>query len=338
MEQQHHQQSTYQIQQIRKEPDHIDDTIMVTTSRIQIISLALLLLGGVRVVSGIIGGSVADPTNYPYFTRLEVVRSKSETKSPGGTLIAPDVVLTYAYRFAEYGDGDKVVKIKAWVNKSSIEASEYEYERSVGFWLVHPDFTADSFDNDIALVFLDEPVMDVPLVKINRDTAIPEVGQSFTEIGFGITNDQPWDWPKKLMEVTVDTVSFENCQEASDPTPIFEDHQFCAGSERQGHCFGDSGGPLLHLSHGTHHAAPDKDVQVGIILYNTIETALMDTDDEQCLMPGYPGGFTKVAPYAEWIDSSIRMYSRYSKGKRSKKSHTDSRKGSMKGRTRNRQL
>lgn len=112
IEQQHHQQSTYQIQQIRQEADHIDDSIMVATSSIQIISL-VLLLGGVRVVSGIIGGSVADPTRYPYFTRLEVVRSKSETKSPGGTLIAPDVVLTYAYRLAEYDDGDKVVKIKA---------------------------------------------------------------------------------------------------------------------------------------------------------------------------------------------------------------------------------
>ncbi len=80
----------------------------------------------------------------------------------------------------------------------------------------------------------------------------------------------------------------------------------------------------------------DKDVQVGVIAYNSIETALIGTDDEQCLTAGYPGGFTKVATYSEWIDSSVRMYSKYSKRKRSKKSHKGSKKGSRKGRISNR--
>ncbi len=84
-------------------------------------------MGGVRVVSGIIGGSVADPTRYPYFTRLEVVRSKSETKSPGGTLIAPDVVLTYAYRLADYDDGDKVILVCMYGIAPAIEKLSYLY-------------------------------------------------------------------------------------------------------------------------------------------------------------------------------------------------------------------
>ena len=98
-------------------------------------SLLLLLLGGgARVVSGIIGGSVADPTRYPYFcgyvTTYEEIGDKPIS---WGTLIAPDVVLTHASYLMPFGVND-VLSIKVWVNKTSIEESGYEYERNARFW------------------------------------------------------------------------------------------------------------------------------------------------------------------------------------------------------------
>lgn len=298
--------------------------------RFQTISLALLVLGGARVVSGIIGGSVADPTRYPYFTMVNVSRSDPIVKSGGGTLIAPDVVLTNGRRVMDWEDST-VLSVQVWVNKTSIKESGYEYERTARFWVLHPDYDDDTQDNDVALIFLDEPVLDVPLVKITRDTAVPETGESFTELGFGVTSDIPEKYPEKLMEVTVETVSFDECEVASTPPPIVEGHVFCAGrpsssvSDRHGHCWGDYGGPLLDLAKGgSDHA--DKDVQVGIISYYSLPLELLDAGEEQCLLEGYPGGFTKLATYSEWIKSTVRMYSKYSKGKRSKKSHTDSRK------------
>ena len=308
-------------------------------SRFRTISF-VLLVGGARVVSGIIGGSIADPTRYPYFTRFSITRSDPIVRTAGGTLIAPDVVLTSGARVVDR-DGSAVLSIQVWVNKTSIKESGYEYERTARFWLIHPDYDDETLDNDVALLFLDEPVLDVPLVKLNRNMAMYETGQSFTELGFGVTSDIPEKYPDKLMEVTVDTVPFDDCQIASSPPPIVEGNVFCAGStsssvsERHGHCWGDYGGPFLDLSKGRSHHA-DKDVQVGIISYTSLETALIGTDEEQCLTAGYPGGFNKVATYAEWIDESVRMYSKYSKSKGSKKSHRDGKKGSMKGRTRNR--
>lgn len=318
------------------------NTNVMTLSRFQTISLALLLLGGARVVSAIIGGSVADPTRYPYFTRFNITRSDPFVGSGGGTLIAPDVVLTSAARVVDR-DGSTVLSIQIWVNKTSRKRSGYEYERTARFWLLHPDYDDVTMDNDVALLFLDVPVMDVPLVKLNRNMEIPETGQSFTELGFGVTSDIPEKYPENLMEVTVDTVPFDVCQIASSPPPVVEGHVFCAGitsssvSERHGHCWGDYGGPLLDLSKGgSHHA--DKDVQVGVISFASVETSLVGTDAEQCQTAGYPGGFTKVATYTEWIDLSVRMYSMYTKSQGSKKSQSGSRKGSMKGRTRNRQI
>jgi elastase-2 len=184
-------------------------------SRFRTISL-VLLVGGARVVSGIIGGSTADPTRYPYFTRVNVTRSDPIVTSGGGTLIAPDVVLTDAGRALDR-NGSAVLSVQVWVNKTSIKESGYEYERTARFWLIHPDYDDETLDNDVALLFLDEPVLDVPLVKLNRNMAMYETGQSFTELGFGVTSDIPEKFADNLMEVTVETVPFDDCQTASSP-------------------------------------------------------------------------------------------------------------------------
>lgn len=286
------------------------------------------MVGGARVVSGIIGGSVADPTRYPYFAGLVLTYSQygEYTFMTGGTLIAPDVVLANAAYLDDYGD-DVLLSIKARVNATSNKKSEYEYERNVLRWIQHPDYKDDPMNNDIALLFLDEPVTQVPLVKLNRKSSIPKTGHSYTELGFGVTNEDtdPDTRADKLMEVTVDTVPFDDCYDASYPPAIIEDHAFCAGSELRGHCWGDGGGPLLHLSDGA-SAHADKDVQVGVISYNSLLTESIGTGDERCMTPGYPGGFMKVAHFTEWIESSIRKHSQY---RRNKKSRKDSRSGDM---------
>lgn len=299
-------------------------------------ALLLVLLGGARVVSGILGGSIADPTRYPYFTKYTISRSDNTVESWGGSLIAPDVVLTSASGIVDREDST-VLSIRVWVNQTSTKESGHQYERTVGFWLVHPDYDDDSMDNDIALLFLDVPVVGVPLVKIDRNAGTSKAGRSLTAIGFGVTSDTPKKYPDNLMEVTVDTVPFHDCQAASSPPAIVESHVFCAGStsssvsERQGHCLGDYGGPLLDVSMGGPDQAGE-DVQVGVISFST----LFGTDEEQCLTAGYPGALTKVATYAEWIDLGVRMYSKTITRKGSKKSLKRRRKASMKGRTRNR--
>jgi secreted trypsin-like serine protease len=77
---------------------------------------------------------------------------------------------------------------------------------------------------------------------------------------------------------------------------------------------------------------------VGIISFFSIDLALLGTGEEQCQLAGFPGGFTQLATYSEWIDSSVRKYSKSNKSKRNKKSHKGGKKGSSKGMTRNRQF
>lgn len=288
-----------------------------------------LLVGAPRVVSGIIGGSVADSTRYPYFAGLLRTYSLSGEFPfmSGGTLIAPDVVLTNALYIDYYGDDDVLLSFKVRVNATSTKKSEYEYERNARLWIQHPDYKDDPINNDIALIFLDEPVTEVPLVKLNRKRSIPKTGRSYTELGFGVTDEdpEPDTRAEKLMEVTVETVPFDVCYDASYPPGIIEGRVFCAGSELQGHCWGDGGGPLLALSDG---GSKNKDVQVGIIAFNSLSTESLETGTERCLTSGYPGGFIQLSHFTEWIDSSIRKHSK-KKNKKSKKSRKHRKSGGM---------
>ena len=207
----------------------------------------------------------------------------------GGTLIAPHVVLTAAH-FVYGGNGT----IKAFVNKTSLnEKTGYEYSRTSNFYLVHPDNDPLSFiDNDIALVYLNNPVTGVPLVKINRKQSIPLGGQSLTAMGLGFTNTNPITFAKYLMQASISVVTFNDCvAKYGNSPPLVNNLTFCAGGQRKGICIGDSGGPLVRKG-----ASAGQDVQMGIASFGI-------TSD--CGLAGWPDGYTSVSFYSKWIDSNV---------------------------------
>ncbi|CAL4104373.1 unnamed protein product, partial [Meganyctiphanes norvegica] len=94
------------------------------------------------------------------------------------------------------------------------------------------------------------------------------------------------DQAKVLMEVTVTTVNNAYC-EKSYPGEIL-DTMLCAGGEGgKDACQGDSGGPLI-ASAGNHH------VIIGVVSWG-----------RGCAMAGYPGVYTRVTEYLDWIDKEV---------------------------------
>ena len=223
------------------------------------------------LASRIIGGTIANPRRYPYYTLVKLYFSGGASGFCGGSLIAPDVVLTAAHCVSD-DSFDPLSSVELWVNSTSVKYSEYEYFRKAIRWIIHPEYHPTTFLNDIALLFLDVPVVGVPLVLMNRNASFPgdNSRNRLTAIGLGATrvnvtespfgNNEEYTLPDYLMQVAVNSTPTLACWKAYG-TATIKESQICASEEGVGGtCSGDSGGPLLIPS-----SSVSKNVPVGIV-------------------------------------------------------------------------
>ena len=225
----------------------------------------------------VIGGTVADPQRFPYYTLLKTFTKSGTGSSCGGTLIAPDVIMTAAHCVEGsddfFGDSSPVLGVDAFVNSTTIQYSKYEHYRTGIKWIVHPDRNEVTNKNDVALIFLDAPVIDVPMVKLNKDVNIPASNDPtpLTLIGLGVEDVNAtfdpsfgsftiYTYADKLRKLVTDTVPIPSCTKTYTSFYI-GDSNICAGGKgvKEGSCFGDSGGPLLKTK-----SSANQDVQIAI--------------------------------------------------------------------------
>ena len=253
--------------------------------------------------SRIIGGTIANPSRYPFYTLVKLYSSYGYTGFCGGSLISPEVVLTAAHCVTD--DFYPPTRIELWVNSSSVKYSEYEYFRKATRWVVHPDWDQRTTLNDIALIFLDAPVVGVPLVLMNRNASFPgdKSRDLLTAIGLGVTGinrtvfNEEYTYPDNLMEVSVNSTPTLACWKAYG-TSMIKESSICTSEEGVGGvCFGDSGGPLLIPS-----SSVSKNVQVGITSFGSDRAT-------NCVAPNLPQVFTRVSYYAKWVDARICKFS-----------------------------
>ena len=196
----------------------------------------------------IVGGYTVNPTLYPFYTFIEIETLQpdqtAETSLCGGSLVAPDIVLTAAHCLL-----GSISKITARVNYTSTGASpdttEYQYVRLVSMFRQHPGYVEDTFTNDVAVLLLAEPVNEVVPIVLNQDPNVPNDGATVQVIGVGkIVEDGPF--PDYLQGVDLQIVDSETC--ATDylyTLALDADSQLCAAAPGKDSCTGDSGGPLL---------------------------------------------------------------------------------------------
>ena len=263
----------------------------------------------------VVGGSEANRQRFPYYTLLKTFTKYGTGRTCGGTLIAPDVVMTAAHCIEGsdedelFGDSSPIVGVDAFVNSTTVEYSKFEYYRSGIKWMVHPDRDRLRLSNDVAIIFLNAPVLEVPPVKVNKDANIPvsDDPTTLTVIGLGAngtnTTDDPFSsgftsyitYPDQLMKIEIDTVSTPSCKKMYGSFFV-GDSNFCAGVDyEKGVCLGDDGGPVLL----TKSSAAD-DVQIGIISL---------VGSYYC-GGGAPDVYTRMSSYAGWIDDQVCQFSK----------------------------
>lgn len=245
----------------------------------------------------VVGGVPAKLGAWPWITALGF-RDNANPSQPlwrcGGSLISARHVLTAAHcaiRSELYtvriGDLDLVRS----------DEGAYPVQIDIERKIIHPGYTTSAFVNDIAVLRL---VQDVPFSDHVYPICLP-VEESYRSskflrkfpfvAGWG-ANGIRGPSSTQLMEVQIPVVTNEDCQKAYSEfkTAVIDDRVLCAGFAEGGKdaCQGDSGGPLMLPNKFTFY-------QIGVVSYGY-----------KCALPGYPGVYTRVTDFLDFILSALQ--------------------------------
>jgi secreted trypsin-like serine protease len=260
----------------------------------------------------IVGGSPALHNQVPWQV---LVRNSlalgDDADSCGGTLVHPQWIISAAHCFARptvfFSQRDVLdpPSLEVIAGIRDIQLLGQGERRSVRRLIVHPDFDRQTFEHDLALLYVDPPIFCLHCQPIglvtpsgmqhsDREDWTAPPGTWGTISGWG--NQQPQsifgtgleEYPRILQVLEVPVYDNATCVNDSflDVTALTE-NMLCAGflDGRGDGCSGDSGGPLtVRKTDGTGH------VLAGVISWGI-----------GCAVPGYLGVYTRISRYHGWI-------------------------------------
>lgn len=148
--------------------------------------------------------------------------------------------------------------------------------------------------NDIALLRLSRSVNFTSFIKPICLPSDENLNDKLIVSGWGTTK-LSIDSSNVKMKVKLPLVELSYCQEKL-PSKNIDDRQFCAGGEEgKDSCFGDSGGPIMHIKKNPVDNTMRWET-VGIVSYGPI----------RCGTKGLPGVYTNAYHYMNWILSKIK--------------------------------
>lgn len=234
----------------------------------------------------IIGGVAVPQGTYPWATALLTANQSDPFQAQfcGGSLIESRWVLTAAHCVNQLSSANQIQVAVGIENLNQVTTSD---RAAVAAIYVHPNYDDLTNDNDIALLELTSPVSNttVPLADTTLMQSIV-TGDPLTIIGWGNMSATGNNYPNLLQEAEVFLFDFATCNTAY--TGDLTNNMICAGIPDTGGkdtCQGDSGGPMVYDDGtGTWH-------QMGITSFG-----------EDCATPDFPGVYTRVANYIDWIN------------------------------------
>lgn len=232
-------------------------------------------------VTRIVGGQETDMNEFPWMVRL----SYFNRFYCGGMLINDRYVLTAAHCVK----GFMWFMIKVTLGEHDRCNTSRKPETRFVIRAFTGDFSYVNFDHDIAVLRLNAQV---PITETIRPVCLPKNSEETYEAvkalatGWG-TLKEDGKPSCRLQEVEIPVMSNSDCRANTSYNPgMISDNMLCAGYEegKKDSCQGDSGGPLVR-------ERPDKRYElVGIVSWGN-----------GCARPGFPGVYTRVTRYVDWI-------------------------------------
>lgn len=202
----------------------------------------------------------------------------------GGSLISDQWVVTAAHCVRSGG-------ITSQASSFQILSGSYNNTEgttsTVSQVIPHGSYDEYFLQNDIALLKLSSPLSSYDSITLDRDSSL-SVDTDAWSAGWGnlsITGEQ---YPEELYDVSLPLI---DCDTTSYASYEITDDMVCAGWMDGSHdtCQGDSGGPLI-ISDGSGGYQ-----LAGIVSFG-------GTSQQSCGAEDYPGVYTKVQSYVDWIE------------------------------------
>ncbi|RWS14133.1 trypsin-1-like protein, partial [Dinothrombium tinctorium] len=239
----------------------------------------------------VVGGTPAVAGNHPWHAYI----LKNRKQHCGGTVIDTEWVLTAAHCI--FGVNEPlVVLVGSYHYSNAYNKGRFHHIRQA---VLHPDFNPlIAFHSDIALLRVKPPIQYTSGDRTGRGAVIPvclpaqnqEFPNTYARVsGYGLTREK--GVPSRMLKtVQVTILNKSACRVYTGVRKFREDRMICAGNPSGGRdaCQGDSGGPLNIMYN-------DRVYQIGIVSFG-----------EGCGRSRYPGVYTKVAHFRNWIDRKLR--------------------------------
>jgi trypsin len=194
------------------------------------------------VQAEIIGGSKALTRDFPFMAFVLAGNNLC-----GGTLIDSDSVLTAAHCVTDANGNVRAPSaFTLYIGKSNVKKAKKSNRYGVSSVFRHPDYDAETFDNDVAVLKLNRAVTSVSPISIvgSGSDQYQGAGQSVVVSGWGTTSVNKIKISMQLRMAQL-AVNSESTCEADYPGDYDGVTMMCASSAGRDSCQGDSGGPLL---------------------------------------------------------------------------------------------
>ncbi|KAK9530454.1 hypothetical protein VZT92_011953 [Zoarces viviparus] len=231
----------------------------------------------------IVGGEDATAGSWPW--QVSMHRTSRRGHVCGGTLISDQWVLTAAHCIVGKAPS-------AWILYFGRETQSgpniNEERRTVSQIIVHPDYNNTLFNNDIALVKLQSPVIFTDYIRpvcLASNSSQFHTSTPCWATGWGrLGKDERLPAFDSLQEVQIPVVGEKQCRCNYRPfNAKITDEMICAGEENKGACQGDSGGPLQCKQ-------ASRWIQGGITSFGV-----------PCARAGFPEVYARVSQFQTWI-------------------------------------
>ncbi|XP_045470280.1 serine protease grass-like [Harmonia axyridis] len=254
----------------------------------------------------IINGNQTGLFEFPWMALLSYRLASGLRFGCGGTIINNRYILTAAHCIAalknpligvRVGEHDLRTKRDCETVKNRTTCAPPVQDVAIDRLIIHPEYNTSLYSNDIGLIRLatrlrmDTNVAPICMPITNELASYNFSGRQVIVTGFGTTETGAAS--PTLLKVQIPYIERSVCRKTHEASAPVSHRQLCAGGRnKHDSCGGDSGGPLQVA---TSYLDEPRYVQHGITSFGP----------KNCGAEGFPGVYTRVAYYVDWILDNI---------------------------------